>query len=215
MTEDTAEARKTHAAVKMTQQRPPPVVDDGDDDNILSEFDSDLARLDSEAEAILNSIRNETSESRPRSETSSPMQESASDGGYSSSPDEQDDMHDDDEMNDEILRLGSVVASLQQDLDNMNVDVATVTNTKKSTLESPVASAPPLPESVESDAVVDLIQSKEQYSTGTGGNEVSIPLVFVNLLVWAAVIVLAIHVRSGSLDEDGGGFAFLPSFGAT
>ena len=28
-------------------------------------------------------------------------------------------MHDDDEMNDEISRLGSVVASLQQDLDNV------------------------------------------------------------------------------------------------
>lgn len=176
--------------------------DDDDNDNIFSEFNSDLDRLDSEAEAILNSIRNEqVSETRSRSESSDVCSEDAS--GHD------DDMHDDDEMNDEILRLGSVVASLQHDLDNMSV--ATVTSTVSTSLDTPAGSPPH--ESFARVDIMEFIQLKRLYGLGIGGQETNIPLIVVNVLVWAVVIVLVIHVKHGALNEQGC-LAFLPTFGA-
>ena len=183
----------------------PLMVDDTDDDNIFSELNSDLARLDSEAEAILNSIRNETNEARSRSETSSIHD--ASEDAWAS---HEGDMHDDDEMNDEILRLGSVVASLQQDLDTMSVTTLTST---VSTLDSP-AGAPP-PESIggsRADDLMEFIRAKRLYGPGVGGKVTNIPLVVVNFLLWAIVALLTIHVKHGTLDERGA-LPYIPTFG--
>jgi len=183
----------------------PAVVDDADDDHIFSELNSDLARLDSEAEAILNSIRNEVTETQSRSETSSI---NASEDACSSHDDE---IHDDDEMNDEILRLGSVVASLQHDLDNMSVTTVT---SAVSTLDSPAHSPPPEGcARFGSDDIMEFIRTKQLYGPGVGGQERNIPLILVNVLVWTIVIILVIHVKSGPLNEQGG-LDYFPTFGA-
>lgn len=190
------------------------VVDDGEEDNMFSELSSDLARLDSEAEAILNSIRNEAASEtsrQSRSDTSSPVIPDDSDS--ESIRQDDGDMHDDDEMNDEILRLGSIVASLQQDLDTMSV--TTVTSTV-STLDSPSASRPS-PENhyarFNRQQVLQFIHSKKLYGPGVGGQATNVPLVVLNVLVWTIVFALVVHVKQGALNEQGGGLTFLPTFG--
>eukprot|EP00544_Gedaniella_sp_CCMP2646_P014086 CAMPEP_0202480882 /NCGR_PEP_ID=MMETSP1361-20130828/699_1 /ASSEMBLY_ACC=CAM_ASM_000849 /TAXON_ID=210615 /ORGANISM="Staurosira complex sp., Strain CCMP2646" /LENGTH=164 /DNA_ID=CAMNT_0049108355 /DNA_START=166 /DNA_END=657 /DNA_ORIENTATION=- len=150
-----------------------------DDDNILSEFDSDLARLNREAEAILNSIRHENAaESLLRPCSPSVTSDDDDEDACNS---KEDDMHDDDEMNDEILRLGSVVASLQQDLDN-------VANTVTDEFESPVASEPPnecKSAMDRNDRFTDWVTPSQRTCESTmGGEKMNAPLILANLLVW-------------------------------
>ena len=53
---------------------------DDDHDNLFSELNLDIARLDSEAEAILDSIRNETNEARSADGENSSTQNMSDDG---------------------------------------------------------------------------------------------------------------------------------------
>lgn len=177
-----------------------------DDDNILFEFDSDLARLNQEAEAILNSIRHESSAAESLLRSCSPSVTSDDEDACTS---KEDDMHDDDEMNDEISRLGSVVASLQQDLDN-------VANTVTDEFESPVASEPPnecKSAMDRNDGLTDLVTpSKRTCESTMGGEKMNAPLILANLLVWTVVVVLVLHVKYTTLDNDRGTLPFLPVF---
>lgn len=195
------------------------VVDDDhdEDDHMFSQFNSDLARLDSEAEAILNSIRNEeTSSETPSScRSSSPVIHDDSCSDECSS--HEDEIHDDDEMNDEITRLESVVASLQQDLDITNITTVTsATLCPMSELPSSTHVSP-CPESSKliscSDGALNFIHSKQLCSPRIGGMKMSVLLLLANVLIWGAVIALVIHVQSATLNEDGGGLTYLPTFG--
>lgn len=156
------------------------------DDNIFSEFNSNLARLDSEAEAILNSIRNEGSES----ESSSVNDSSGDDFGSQvdgSDPD------DDDEMTDEILRLGSVVASIQRDINNTSVNSVM---SALSTVGSPYKKKPLV------DNQIDFIRPKRLCGPVPSGLGASKLLLMTTAFVWAVVIILAFHVKHLN-GEDG------------
>lgn len=158
------------------------------DDNIFSEFNSDLARLDSEAEAILNSIRNEGSESE-----SSSVNDSSGDCGSQVDESDPDDDNDDDEMTDEIRRLGSVVASIQRDMNNTSVN--SVINAL-STVGSPSKEKPLV------DNQVEFIRPKRLCGLVPCGQEASKLLLMTISLVWAIVIILALHVKH--LKGEGG-----------
>lgn len=168
------------------------------DDNIFSEFDSDLARLDSEAEAILNSIRNEGSASE-----NSSVNDSSGDDCCSRADGSDPDDDDDDEMTDEILRLGSVVASIQRDMNKTSVNsvmsaLSTVGSpcTKKSLVKSQI----------------EFIRPKRLCSLAPGGKGVSKLLLTTVAFIWAIVIILTLHVKHLS-GEDG--LDFFPSWNLT
>jgi hypothetical protein len=160
-------------------------------DNMFSEFNSDLARLDSEAEAILNSIRNEKGE---RSESESSTLNDQSDNDCDSQ--DGSDLHDDDELTDELLRLGSVVASIQQDMEKMSVNPEISQISALSAAEhTPSKTNPPEVKSSQSKRV-------------TGGQKASMLLLLSASLIWALVIILGLHVNNLN---GKGGLDFFPA----
>lgn len=201
----------------MTQQEDDAcVVDHDKGDNILWEFDSNLARLNQEAEAILNSIRHESGASHQSLRRCETPVTSDDDNDDAYSNKENDDLHDDDEMNDEISRLGSVVASLQQDLDK----VAHVVTSEfgVSVVDSPVVSSPlqvlstSAIDSNDDTRMTDLVKPSRRSTMGR--ETMNVPLMLVNLLVWTVVVFLVLHVKYTALDNDRGSLPFIPVFAA-
>jgi hypothetical protein len=45
-----------------------------------------------------------------------------------------------------------------------------------------------------------------------GGEKMNAPLILANLLVWTVVVVLVLHVKYTTLDNDRGTLPFLPVF---
>lgn len=195
---------------------------DDRDDSILAGFDSDLARLDSEAEAILKSIRNDDERNDTLGSDTPPAR--FENDSLSTCSHSEDDIMDDDEMNDEILRLGSVVASLQQDLDNMNdvlpppASMLSTTSSSADNDEKSVEQGSDVPHNGvpaidKRSSILNFILTNNLYGPGVGGQEVKLPLVAISFVIWFIVILLVIHVRTCPLDEYGKGLTLFPKIG--
>jgi hypothetical protein len=63
------------------------------------------------------------------------------------------------------------------------------------------------------DGLTDLVTpSKRTCESTMGGEKMNAPLILANLLVWTVVVVLVLHVKYTTLDNDRGTLPFLPVF---
>lgn len=159
-------------------------IGDDYDDDVAGILGEEMERLNNEADAILDSIRNEVANSSE--------DDNASSDDYMSDDDYGGEMED--EMNDEILNLGSVTANLRQDLDEVSVEsmASALSNTNNNTYryQPKILSG-------------EFLREKQLYGPGVGGSERNTPLLAFCVTVWSVLIILVFHVRFGAMDEFG------------
>ena len=191
--------------------------------NDLDEIDAiiskDLQRLDSEAEAILDSIRNEALDTPVKQKKTKDISLSSSDDetqGFQKvrstllhdDDDDDDDDHyahddddqlDEDEIGHEISRLNNVVRSIRQEVDAQSVDSMT------SALSNLDAAAPHYYKYHKRTVLApqDFIRKNKLYGPGVGGPEPNTPLLLVTVAIWSVVLLLIIHVNYGTLSNQG------------
>mmetsp|Transcript_32742 Transcript_32742/g.54085 ORF Transcript_32742/g.54085 Transcript_32742/m.54085 type:complete len:185 (+) Transcript_32742:208-762(+) len=165
----------------------------GDDyEDVAGILGEEMQRLDDEADAILNSIRNETA---------------LSDGDNDTDKDDYDDMSDDydptemeDEMNDEILKLGTVTATLKQDLDEISVESMTSAMSNRDSLAGKYRQSR---SALAWEDAAHFLREKQLYGPGVGGSDRNTPLLVFTITVWSVLLVLVLHVRYGAMDASG------------
>jgi hypothetical protein len=170
---------------------------------VSSILGEEMQRLDDEAEAILNSIRNET--------VGSPSDHGGDDNGgnnYHTHHDssDYDDDEIDDEINDEILKLGTVTANLRQDLDEISVESMTSHMSQQYNARGEAQQQHYYRYSRKALALEDaanFLRQKQLYGPGVGGQERNTPLLVVAVVVWSILLMLVFHVRYGAMDETG------------
>lgn len=177
---------------------------------VSSILGEEMQRLDDEAEAILDSIRNETIGS-----PSDQHHDGDNNGGgdhnnnnYHSHHDtsDYDDDEIDDEINDEILKLGTVTANLRQDLDEISVESMTSHLSQQYN-----ARYEPQQEQyyrysrkgLALEYAANFLRQKNLYGPGVGGQERNTPLLVFAIAVWSILLMLVLHVRYGAMDEMG------------
>ena len=165
-----------------------------DDDDIAGMLGVEMQRLGEEADAIMNSIRNESVAS-PLPSSSQPY---FSKDDYDRANSDYDDDEVDDEVNDEILKLGSVTANLRQDLDEISVESMSsyLSQQQYARGNEQVYRYPR--KSVALQDAADFLRQKKLYGPGVGGQERNTPLLIFAVLVWSVVLLLIMHVRYGS-----------------
>lgn len=146
----------------------------------------EMQRLDDEADAILDSIRNEI--------TGSPLEQN-----NSSSFDDYDENEVDDELHDEILKLGTVTANLRQDLDEVSVE------SMNSHLSQQQQQQYVYQRKTLQLEAGDFLRHKQLYGPGVGGQERNTPLFMFAISVWSILVILVFHARYGNsaMDETG------------
>lgn len=165
-----------------------------------------MQRLDDEAEAILDSIRNET--------VGSPSDHDGDTNGggganYHSIHDssDYDDDEIDDEINDEILKLGTVTANLRQDLDEISVESMTSHMSQQYNARHDLQQEQNYyrysRRSLALENAVNFLRQKHLYGPGVGGQERNTPLLVFAIVVWSVLLMLVLHVRYGEMDEMG------------
>jgi hypothetical protein len=156
-----------------------------DFEDVARMLGEDLQRLDDEADAILDSIRNETFGSDEHVTVDH------------SSDDEGDDQVAD-EINDEILRLGTVIANIKQDLDEVSVESMT----------SALSNRDPghyryQQKTLALDSAGDFLRENKLYGPGVGGETRNWPLLFLTVSIWGVLVLLVLHVKYGAMDDNG------------
>lgn len=168
----------------------------GDDDDCDMLLDASLQRMDDEAEAIMNSIREEL--------FTPPSNKSNAGGAVDTVLDDlsEDEMHDDFEMDDELSRLNNVVASIKEDLDAQSVVSMT---SAISDIDGPPAyyRYPQRTIAMRAHEAEQFLQNNKLYGPGAGGEETNTPLLVFTVAVWTILIVLVFHVKYGSMDDNG------------
>ena len=158
-------------------------------------LDASLQRMDDEAEAIMNSIREEL--------FTPPSNKSNAGGAVDTVLDDlsEDEMHDDFEMDDELSRLNNVVASIKEDLDAQSVVSMT---SAISDIDGPPAyyRYPQRTIAMRAHEAEQFLQNNKLYGPGAGGEETNTPLLVFTVAVWTILIVLVFHVKYGSMDSD-------------
>ena len=174
---------------------------------VSSILGEEMQRLDDEAEAILNSIRNET--------VGSPSSDHGDeDNGTNHYPTHHHDSSDydddeiDDEINDEILKLGTVTANLRQDLDEISVESMTSHMSQQYNGRGEAAHQQQhyyrySRKALALEDAANFLRQKQLYGPGVGGQERNTPLLVVALVVWSILLMLVFHVRYGAMDETG------------
>lgn len=167
-----------------------------DDDDIAGMLGVEVQRLGEEADAIMNSIRNESVGS-PLPSSSQPYSTRAR-GDYDRDNSDYDDDEVDDEVNDEILKLGSVTANLRQDLDEISVESMSsyLSQQQYARGNEQVYRYPR--KSVALQEAADFLRHKQLYGPGVGGQERNTPLLVFAVMVWSVILLLMMHVRYGS-----------------
>jgi hypothetical protein len=175
-----------------------------DDGSVGDMLDASLQRMNDEAEAIMNSIREELF-TPPTNKTNPVTTHSDDDGDDDDDVDNglsEDEMHDDFEMDDELTRLNNVVASIKEDLDAQSV--ASMTSAI-----SDIDGPPPHYRynqrtiAMRAQDAEQFLRSNKLYGPGVGGEETNTPLLVFTALVWAVLLVLVFHVKYGAMDENG------------
>eukprot|EP00542_Grammatophora_oceanica_P009584 CAMPEP_0194032904 /NCGR_PEP_ID=MMETSP0009_2-20130614/5749_1 /TAXON_ID=210454 /ORGANISM="Grammatophora oceanica, Strain CCMP 410" /LENGTH=207 /DNA_ID=CAMNT_0038673481 /DNA_START=85 /DNA_END=708 /DNA_ORIENTATION=- len=193
MTAMAAEQAQVTAGAKRQLTRDEKITNDTDD---VSNFADDFQRLDSAADAIMDSIRAELF--APPSETTSQPDAESSDGVLTAD----NHLHDEDEMGDEIMRLGNVIADLKQDLDNQSV--TSMTSALSNLDDTPVRYRyKPSALSMGAEEAEKFIRKNKLYGPGVGGDKPNTPLIAFTVVVWSFLLVLLYHVRFGDVDEEG------------
>ena len=184
--------------------------DDDDDDEIAGMLGVDMQRLGEEADAILNSIRNESG----ASPEPSPSHPHSSRVDYDRDNSDYDDDEVDDEINDEIMKLGSVTANLRQDLDEISVESMSSYMSQQQYARSGEHVYRYPRKSVALQEAANFLRQKQLYGPGVGGQERNTPLLTFTLVVWSVVLLLMVHVRYGTaIDEVTGTMEFaIPMF---
>jgi hypothetical protein len=164
----------------------------GDDyEDMAGMLGEEMQRLDDEANAILNSIRNETAASGSDDDAADHYDDDDSRDDFDPSEME-------DEMNDEILKLDTVTANLRQDLDEVSVESMT---SAMSNRDPGVYRQSHRALALEDAA--QLLRKKQLYGPGVGGSDRNNPLLVVTVLIWSVLLLLVFHVRYGAMDESG------------
>ena len=185
-------------------------IDDDDDDKIEGMLGVDMQRLGEEADAIMNSIRNES----VASPEPSPLHPPSNRVDYDRDNSDYDDDEVDDEINDEIMKLGSVTANLRQDLDEISVESMSSYMSQQHYARNDEHIYRYARKSVALQEAANFLRQKQLYGPGVGGQERNTPLLVFALVVWSVVLLLLVHVRFGSaIDEVTGTMAFVvPTF---
>jgi hypothetical protein len=171
-----------------------------DEASVGDMLDASLQRMNDEAEAIMNSIREELF-TPPTNKTAAHSDEDGDDDDDDDRLSE-DEMHDDFEMDDELTRLNNVVASIKEDLDAQSV--ASMTSAI-----SDIDGPPPHYRynhrtiAMRAQEAEQFLRSNKLYGPGVGGEETNTPLLIFTAVVWAVLIVLVFHVKYGAMDENG------------
>lgn len=203
-------------------------------DAIAAGLGPDVALLDMEADALLESIRNEAlspsssgtarhalhemSFRRDSDDNAAEEEESVDWCGEEDDAVQSYDSDDEDDMGGEIRRLGNVIASLRNDLrgasiDSMQRDLCAAD--EEDGTGAPVC-PPPGNDSnggsrlsivwgTADDAANELASHLKTWGVyGTRTGGSHVPLYWAVALIWAIVILLAGHVSFSSMDSDGG-----------
>jgi len=166
---------------------------DAYDNSVGDVLDASLQKMDDEANAIMDSIREEL--------FTPPSNKSNHDR-----PDDNvltdDEMHDDFEMDDELTRLNKVVASIKEDLDAQSV-------ASMASAISDIDGPPPRYRysqrtiAIRVEEAEQFLRKNNLYGPGVGGEDTSIPLLVFTVAVWTMLLLLVLHVKFGALDENG------------
>ena len=183
---------------------------DDDDDDMAGMLGVDMQRL-GEADAIMNSIRNESVAS-PQPSLS---QHYPSRVDYDRENSDYDDDEVDDEINDEIMKLGSVTANLRQDLDEISVESMSSYMSQQQYARNGEQVYRYPRKSVAMQQAANFLRQKQLYGPGVGGQERNTPLLIFTLVVWSVVLLLMVHVRYGAAIDNVTGTMtvfFMPKF---
>ncbi len=162
-----------------------------DEDDPLHQLDKAIGRMESETDAILDSIRDDftpPSNKKIRDVNTNAFFDTGKNGNKEDShpavdPKTMDDSEDwDDEIRDEIQNLVSVTEALRQDLDSQNVESMTTALSEEEDTQNGTKSV--------------------ETSKPRGMGE-SIVITSMAIVVWAIVVRLVLHVSYGELDAKG------------
>jgi len=187
--------------------------DEDDDEMEIGDLVSEeLRALDNAADAILDSIRKEALDTPPHAKKKTKSFDSYGsfdeDEGMVGGDDDDDFAterasgvfdHDED-MQEEIMRLNDVVASLKQEMDSQSVDTMT---SALSNMDSTPQAYRYSSNTVLTAEATDFIRRNKLYGPGVGGAETNTPLLLFTLLVWGALVFLTLHLQNGGIDSSG------------
>lgn len=187
--------------------------DDEEEDDY--DFGIDFQGFDDQANKLINSIRNEeftpTKSKTVKKIELNPSFAPPSDDDVSDirnpSSDDGSDVHDEDDMADEILRLNNLTASLKQEMDNQSVNsmISALSNGDINHSQRSREKERSYKYSGEQLGLRKRPTKIKRAQLYKKRNEevLSGPLVFFTLLIWGVLFVLANHISHGEMTESG------------